>query len=89
MSSEVGIRELQQHASDVVRRAAAGESITVTLRGRPVAVLSPLRQEGLAHLLEVGAARAATVKPWDPPEPEPSEQFRLTELLAESREYER
>jgi len=38
---EVGIRALKQNASEVVARVEAGEEITVTNRGRPVAVLSP------------------------------------------------
>lgn len=38
----IGIRELRQHASRWVRRAAAGESFEVTDRGRPVARLEPL-----------------------------------------------
>ena len=38
----VGIRELRQDASTWVRRAAAGETIEVTDRGRPVAQLGPL-----------------------------------------------
>lgn len=31
----VGLRELRQNASDLVRRAEAGEEITVTVSGRP------------------------------------------------------
>ncbi len=31
----VGLRELRQNASDLVRRAEAGEEITVTVAGRP------------------------------------------------------
>jgi prevent-host-death family protein len=38
---DVGLRELRQHASDVVRRAEAGESITITVSGRPAAVIGP------------------------------------------------
>lgn len=38
---DVGLRELRQHASDVVRRAEAGETITITVSGRPAAVLGP------------------------------------------------
>lgn len=40
--SSVGIRDLKQNASAVVARAAAGEIIAVTDRGRPVAQLTPL-----------------------------------------------
>jgi prevent-host-death family protein len=38
---EVGVRELKAKLSAYLARAAAGELITVTDRGRPVAVLSP------------------------------------------------
>lgn len=37
----VGVRELRQNASVYLRRVAAGESITVTDRGVPVAMLVP------------------------------------------------
>jgi prevent-host-death family protein len=38
----VGIRELRQRASELLRQVERGESIEITDRGRPVAVLSPL-----------------------------------------------
>jgi prevent-host-death family protein len=38
---DVAIRELKARLSAYVQRAAAGEQITVTDRGRPVAVLGP------------------------------------------------
>ncbi|MEV8440847.1 type II toxin-antitoxin system prevent-host-death family antitoxin [Actinosynnema sp. NPDC051121] len=37
----IGVRELRQNASVYLRRVAAGESITVTDHGVPVAVLGP------------------------------------------------
>ncbi|HLI60955.1 MAG TPA: type II toxin-antitoxin system prevent-host-death family antitoxin [Solirubrobacteraceae bacterium] len=40
--TSVGIRELRQHASSLLRRVERGESIQITDRGRPVAVLAPL-----------------------------------------------
>lgn len=40
--SEVGLRELRQNASDLVRRAQAGEQLTITVAGRPAAVLGPV-----------------------------------------------
>ncbi|AFV87880.1 type II toxin-antitoxin system prevent-host-death family antitoxin [Acidipropionibacterium acidipropionici] len=55
--SEVGIRELKQNASSVVRRAAAGEEITVTDRGRPVARLSAIDHGGVRGLLAADRAR--------------------------------
>ncbi len=38
----VGVRELRQRASELLRLVAGGETIQVTDRGRPVAVLAPL-----------------------------------------------
>lgn len=38
----VGLRELRQDASGLVRRAEAGEEITITVSGRPSARLAPL-----------------------------------------------
>jgi prevent-host-death family protein len=40
--ASVGIRELRQRASELVRRVERGETIQVTDRGRPVALISPL-----------------------------------------------
>ena len=44
--ASVGVRELRQRASELLRRVAAGETIEVTDRGRPVALLSPLPEAG-------------------------------------------
>jgi len=38
----VGLRELRQQASELVRRAQAGETVTVTVSGRPAARLVPV-----------------------------------------------
>ena len=38
----VGLRELRQNASDLVRRAQAGEEIVITVSGRPSARLLPV-----------------------------------------------
>lgn len=40
--TRVGVRELRQRASELLRRVESGETIEVTDRGRPVAVLAPL-----------------------------------------------
>ena len=39
---DVGVRELKQHLSEYLDRAARGEHITVTERGRAKALLVPL-----------------------------------------------
>ena len=46
-----GIRELRQRASELLRRVEAGETIEITDRGRPVAVLAPVPQVGPAARL--------------------------------------
>lgn len=53
----VGVRELRQQASAILRRVAAGESFEVTDRGRPVAMLVPLWRAGLAKLEQEGLLR--------------------------------
>lgn len=40
--ASVGVRELRQRASELLRRVEAGETIEITDRGRPVAALIPL-----------------------------------------------
>lgn len=39
---DVGIRELKQHLSDYLEKAAGGAIIRITDRGRPKAVMGPL-----------------------------------------------
>lgn len=38
----IGLRELRQNASDVIRRVEAGESVVVTVSGRAAARLVPI-----------------------------------------------
>lgn len=91
MGESVGIRALQQNASAVVARAAAGEVIEITDRGRPVAQLIPVSQGRLAALVTAGLATPARCRPRDlpPPLPAPSGTPSLSDLLAEMREDER
>lgn len=42
--NHIGLRELRQHASDVVKRAESGETITITVSGRNAAIISPVVQ---------------------------------------------
>lgn len=37
----IGLRELRQNASELVRRAEAGEQVLITVAGREAAVLGP------------------------------------------------
>lgn len=40
-----GLRELRQNASELVRQAEAGEIVVVTVSGREVAELGPVRRD--------------------------------------------
>jgi prevent-host-death family protein len=53
----VGIRDLRQRASAILRRVAAGETFQVTDRGRPVALLVAVSSPGLEGLEERGLVR--------------------------------
>lgn len=51
---DVGVRELKAHLSEYLARAAAGEVITVTDRGRPTALLTPVPGAQLDQGVEEG-----------------------------------
>ena len=66
----VGIRELRQRASELVRRVERGETIQVTDRGRPVAILSPAPPgSGLDRMRALGEIEPARGQLDDLPEP--------------------
>lgn len=48
----VSIRELRNHASEVVRRVEAGERLTITVDRRPVAEIVPLARRRRAVPIE-------------------------------------
>jgi prevent-host-death family protein len=60
----ITIRELRNRGGEVIDRVAAGERLTVTRDGRPVAELRPIRKPGLpARLLIERWSRLPTVDP--------------------------
>ena len=69
--ASVGIRELRQRASELLRRVEDGESIEITDRGRPVAVLMPLPSDPLERLRASGDLEPSTGDLADLPEPLP------------------
>jgi prevent-host-death family protein len=69
--TEVGIRALKQNASAVVAEAASGDLITITDRGRPVALLVPIASRQIDALILADQARPA--------------RRRLSELRAPAR----
>lgn len=54
----VGSRELKQHTGEIVERVRNGERVLVTLRGEPVAVISPVDRQAIAEAVEIEAGRA-------------------------------
>ncbi len=82
---DIGIRELKAKLSAYVQRAAAGEVITVTDRGRPVAILGP--PLGVVDLR--GAVEAGWVTPASRvglrPVPRHRARGSVLEVLAEDR----
>lgn len=56
----IGIRELRQNASRYLARVASGETIEVTDRGRPVALLVPSQQDRWQVLISSGQVIPAT-----------------------------
>jgi len=68
--TSIGVRELRQRASELLRRVEEGETIEVTDRGRPVAVLSPVPEGSpLERLRALGEIEPATADLDDLPEP--------------------
>lgn len=59
MSNKVGVRELRQQASAVLKRVVAGEVIEVTDRGHPIARIVPLRPGLVDQLVLEGRATQA------------------------------
>jgi prevent-host-death family protein len=85
--SEVGIRALKQNASEVVAAAVAGDTVTITDRGRPVAQLSPIRRSRLESLIETGRARGPrrAIADLPPAVPGPEVSPTLTIMREEER----
>ena len=87
----VGVRELRQRASELLRLVEDGETIEITDRGRPVALLGPLPQGSpLERLRASGDVEPATGDLDDLPAPLPSRSAeRPSNRLARLREHER
>lgn len=62
----VGLRELRQDASELVRRAEAGEEITITVSGRPSARLVPVARTRWRPFSDIEALFRGGADPeWD------------------------
>lgn len=54
MRERVGIRELRDHLTAMIRRVRNGETLEVTHDGRPVALLTPIPEDRLEQLERAG-----------------------------------
>lgn len=95
MSNRVGIRELRQQASAVMKRVVGGEVFDVTDHGHPIARIVPLRPGVLDQMVLEGRATEATSDLLDLMDelglPRPTEAGRQlpSQALAELRADER
>ncbi len=83
---EVGIRELKARLSEYLDRAARGEMIRVTERGRPKAIIGPLPGK---LRIEEGIAEGWITPPLSDDSRPPARRFKakrsISEILAEDR----
>ncbi len=54
VATRMGIRELRDSLTAMIRRVRAGETIEVTHHGAPVALLAPLPDDRIARLVAGG-----------------------------------
>ena len=82
----IGIRELRQQASAILRRVSAGETFEITDRGRPVALLVGVAPAGFDGLKAQGLVRLADGDLLDiEPVPLPRGARLPSELVSEGR----
>lgn len=63
---QVGVRELRQNASGVLREVKAGALVEITEHGRPVARIMPIAASLWEDYFAAGLALPATVEDWRP-----------------------
>ncbi|MFF1418819.1 type II toxin-antitoxin system Phd/YefM family antitoxin [Streptomyces sp. NPDC058280] len=96
MTTRVPIRQLQQHASELIERVVAGERVEITRNGRLVAVLGPPdpEQRVMEDLVRTGtvdpenAESARGLGDWQPLPAGPVTSAGLSEVLLAMREEE-
>ena len=86
MAVEVGVRELRESLSEWLDRAAAGEDVIVTERGKPKVRLSAATGEHIIdQLVREGRARAAVGPRGRAPRPVPVTGNPATDALLTHR----
>ncbi|WP_313928268.1 type II toxin-antitoxin system prevent-host-death family antitoxin [Pseudoxanthomonas sp.] len=69
MSAHINLAEAKAHLSELVERAAAGERIIITRRGKPVATLAAVEEEKPLRSIDIEEMRrlVAGQKPVEKP----------------------
>jgi prevent-host-death family protein len=88
----IGVRELRQRATEYLRLVQQGESVEITDRGTPIALLVPLPAGGILERLAAAGrmdpARGDLLELGPPLPPDPGEPLP-SEILSEMRRTER
>jgi prevent-host-death family protein len=88
--TSVGIRELRQRASELLRLVRQGETIEITDRGEPVALLTPLpKRSRFEQLVAAGEIDVATEDEFPEPLVLPPGSVLPSQRLEELRRDER
>lgn len=92
MSNLVGVAQLRQNLSVYLRRVREGETLVVTDRNRPVAVLGPAPESASRLDQLIAAGRVSPPTRSELPEPlemDVDDSYGLSRALAEVRDDER
>ncbi|MEW1974801.1 MULTISPECIES: type II toxin-antitoxin system Phd/YefM family antitoxin [Microbacterium] len=82
-------REMRNSSAEVLRRVEAGETITVTNHGHPVARLSPMTRTVLEELEQLGQVRLETLLLASLSRPRLKSDVTTAELISDVRGYDR
>jgi prevent-host-death family protein len=86
MASSIGMRRLRENLSATLARVRRGETVEVTDRGRPVAlIVPPPSEDRVARLIADGRLKPAT-RPFELPAlVEPTGAITASQALADDR----
>lgn len=79
--ASVGIRELKNRLTHYLRRTKQGEEIVVTERGRPIALIQPIRSAERIASLEARLAKLAAQGLLTLPSQKPLRRVRLVKTF--------
>jgi prevent-host-death family protein len=87
LGDRVGVRELRQNLSIYLKRVLRGETLEVTERGEPVAILAPLPKDSspLNGLVALGRATRPNGDLFDVIPPKGRVSRRLSQVLKEQK----